>query len=287
MKYRRYDLENDNNFATKINDIKIFKCPEQFDKYDFDFYIHWHFAYEILYVESGSLTIRKDSEDVVVNANEIYFFNSEEVHYYADTQTQINKDLRFILMNFPLRMIEPFFDNPANHPTFSIEDETVRKNITQVMKMLYDIEDYNATFEDLRVKAILNYILYQLTKFCYNPNYKYTKGSDSNDYDCAKNAIVYMENNYKKDITLTDLAKYVGMTPAHFSNYFKEKAGMPFSKFLRRIRLDKAIHDMRENNLSVKQAAQNSGFPNVNSFISTCKEVYDKTPYEMKMIPIK
>ena len=287
MKYRRYNLEGDDNCVTKVDGVKIFRFPEDFEKYDFDFFIHWHFPYEIIYVERGSLTIRKDGEDVVVNANEIHFLNSEEVHFYANTQADYDNNLRFILMNIPLKMVEPYFDNPANHPTFFIEDETARKNITQVMKLLYDIEDYDAPYEDLKIKAILNYILYQLTSFCYNPDYKYSKGSDSSDYDCAKNAIVYMENNYKKNITLTDISNYIGMTPSHFSNYFKEKTGTPFLKFLRRIRLDKAISDMRENNTSVKDAALNSGFPNVNSLISACKEVYDKTPHEMKMIATK
>ena len=91
-----------------------------------------------------------------------------------------------------------------------------------------------------------------------------------------------MEENYASDISLTEIANYVGMTPAHFSKYFKDKNEMTFLKYLRRIRLDHAIKDLRDSEISVKDAALKNGFPNVNSMILTCKEIYGRTPLEMK-----
>ena len=57
---------------------------------------------------------------------------------------------------------------------------------------------------------------------------------------------------------------------------------MTFLKYLRRIRLDHAIKDLRDSEMSVKAAALKNGFPNVNSLILTCKEIYGRTPLEMK-----
>ena len=91
-----------------------------------------------------------------------------------------------------------------------------------------------------------------------------------------------MEENFNRDIPLNEIASYVGMTPAHFSKYFKDKNEMTFLKYLRRIRLDHAIKDLRDSEISVKDAALKNGFPNVNSLIFTCKEIYGRTPLEMK-----
>ena len=91
-----------------------------------------------------------------------------------------------------------------------------------------------------------------------------------------------MLNNYKNDIPLTEISTYVGMTPAHFSKYFKDKTETTFSKYLRKIRLEHAISDMITHNMSVQDAAKENGFPNVNSFIISCKAEYGRTPLEMK-----
>lgn len=72
------------------------------------------------------------------------------------------------------------------------------------------------------------------------------------------------------------------MTPAHFSKYFKDKTEETFSKYLRRVRLEHAIDDLRNKKITVRQAAIENGFPNVNSFIMSCKSEYGRTPAELR-----
>lgn len=106
--------------------------------------------------------------------------------------------------------------------------------------------------------------------------------TQADDFDCAKSAIRYMHDNYKHEITLNEIANYVGMTPAHFSKYFKDKTDETFSKYLRRVRLEHAIDDLRNKKITVRQAAIENGFPNVNSFILFCKSEYGRTPAELR-----
>ncbi len=284
MRSKRYLLEEDKNYKIKAYDAKIFKCPDQFDLYEaycsYHSELHWHKDYEFIYVKKGPFTIKKQDEDVILNDGDIYILNSEEVHLYPE----MKKEFEILFINIPTNMIEPYFEIPEKTPAFVIDNEIAKAHILHVSMLLYNIKDTNDKIEDFKVKSIINYILYHLGKYCYKPDLKYAKGSDSNDFDCAKKAIEYMEENYKKDITLTEISGYVGMTPSHFSKYFKDKTETTFSKYLRRIRLEHAVRDMRENNTSVKDATQNNGFPNINSFISTCKEIYGKTPNEMKIL---
>ncbi len=284
MKPKRYLLEEDTNYIIKAYDAKIYKCPDQFDMYEaycsYHSEPHWHKDYEFIYVRKGPFTIRKSYEEIILNDNDIYILNSEEVHLYPE----IKREFEILFINIPTSMIEPYFNIPEKTPAFVIDNEIAKVNILHVSKLLFDIQNIYDKFDNFKVNSIINYILYHLGKYCYKPNLKYVKGSDSSDFDCAKKAIDYMEKHYRKDITLTEIANYVGMTPSHFSKYFRDKTETTFSKYLRRIRLEHAVYDMRENNTSVKDAAQNNGFPNVNSFISTCKDIYGKTPNEMKTL---
>ena len=145
-------------------------------------------------------------------------------------------------------------------------------------------KDFNNRLDVLRVKAVLNDVSYYLLRDCKVNDMQYFRGgSDSDDFLCAKSAVHYMEQNYRNNITLEEISSYVGMAPAHFSKYFKDKIDLTFTQYLRKIRLEHAINDVILNNATVKEAALNNGFPNVNSFINSCKNEFGKTPMELKL----
>lgn len=271
MRYKRLFIEPSINYAAKI-----FRCPEQCSV--FDFTLHWHRDYEFIYVEKGPLKLQKTDSQVILGDGDVYFINSDEVHSYVD----VNDGLRFIVINISPKILQPYFDTPKKILSFEILRGEAYEKIAHSMRIICNIKNLDNRLEILKTKAMLNTMAYFLIRDCQNPDAEYIKGSDSEDFDCAKSAILYMEKNYCHEITLREISTYVGMTPAHFSKYFKDKNGVTFSKYLRRIRLDHAIKDLRDSDISVKTAALKNGFPNVNSLILTCKEIYGRTPLEMR-----
>lgn len=271
MRYKRFLIEPCQNYAAKI-----YLCPEQIN--DFDLMLHWHRDYEFIYVEKGPLKVQKIDSHITLNDGELYFLNSEEVHSYDE----VTDDLRFVVINISPKILRPYFKNPDEIPTFRIDKGEAYDGIAEALHRLCECKNLNDRIEILKIKAILNVISYYLIRDCERTGIEYIKGSDSDDFDCSQSAIQYMEENFNRDIPLNEIASYVGMTPAHFSKYFKDKNEMTFSKYLRRIRLDHAIKDLRDSEISVKTAALKNGFPNVNSLILTCKEIYGRTPLEIK-----
>lgn len=272
MKYKRFLIECSKNYSARI-----FRSPD-YSIEEFDFTLHWHRDYEFIYVEKGPLKVQKLDCEIVLQDGDVYFFNSEELHSYVD----VTEDLKFTVVNFPVKAIQPYFDNPQDCLTFKLDSPVAKARIAGSLKNLGECEDLDGRIESLKIKAVLNNISYYLIKDCQAPDLDFVKGSDSDDFTCAKSAILYMEQHYSKDIPLSEIATYVGMTPAHFSKYFKDKTEITFSKYLRRLRLGHALNDIINKDASVKQAALDNGFPNVNSLILTCKDEYGKTPLEMK-----
>ena len=142
------------------------------------------------------------------------------------------------------------------------------------------LPQFDNSVETIKIKAILHDILYYIIKYCVDDNASYVLGSSYEEINYAKIAIDYMYLYYKENITLSKIAEYVGLSSSHFSKYFKDKTNVTFSKYLRCIKLEKALLDMSKNGVSVKEAAINNGFPNVNSFIVSCKEMCNRTPLE-------
>ncbi len=275
MQYKRFAVEcNKNYFA------RIFRYPDTYPFELFGLPLHWHRDYEIIYVETGSLTIQKIDCTITLNAGDVYFINSEEVHTY---NTLDHDNLKFIAINFSIRAMQPYFANPYELLSFKIDSEHAKTKIANSMHRLFSCTNFYDRLEVLKIKSVLNNISYYLLRDCLDTSIKYFLGSETDDFICARSAAHYMEENYKNNITLEEISNFVGMTPAHFSKYFKDKVDLTFTQYLRRIRLEHAINDILIHNATVKEAALNNGFPNVNSFINSCKNEYGKTPMELKL----
>ncbi|PZE22282.1 helix-turn-helix domain-containing protein [Paenibacillus xerothermodurans] len=90
----------------------------------------------------------------------------------------------------------------------------------------------------------------------------------------------YIEQHYRQDIVLEDLAKNVFYTdPSYLSRLFKKKTGTSFSKFLTSVRMHKA-RKMMENgsDLAVADIAEAVGFNDCSYFIQMYKKFFGATP---------
>lgn len=256
--------------------VRVFKFTEESDK--IPSYLHWHKDYEIIYVKKGPVKLLRPGEETVLNDGDVCVLNSEEVHSYPESNT----GKCYLLASVPPFAIKPYLNDNKTEPKFKIKNDSIKLALSRSMKLLYDIENFNDKTDILKFKALLDNVFYYLLKYCIDDSVQYISGSDAGSLDCAATAMDYIEKNYCRNLSLTEISNYVGMTPAHFSKYFKKNTGMTFSSYLRKTRLERAVRDMTLTGCTVKEAALRNGFPNVNSFIESCKKEYGQTPLEIK-----
>ena len=240
--------------------------------------LRWHGSYEISYIKKGKVRLNKLDCEIILNAGDVYVLNSQEVHSYED----IGEDTQAVMLNIIPKAIAPYVDDPHIVPSFKQPEGEALEFIRKTMDIFHGYEEYKSKLISMKVRAVMYSVAYYLIRDCIDNDIQYVHGSQADDFDCAKSAIRYMHDNYKREITLNEIANYVGMTPAHFSKYFKDKTEETFSKYLRRVRLEHAIDDLRNKKITVRQAAVENGFPNVNSFILSCKSEYGRTPAELR-----
>lgn len=271
MKYKKALLPPEPYYSGRVTRYPDRKVP-------FEAGLRWHVSYEIAYVKKGKVRLNKLDCEIILNEGAVYVLNSQEVHSYED----ISDDTQVIMLNIIPKAIAPYVDVPHIVPKFKQPQGEALEFIRETMNTLYGFEEYKSKLISMKVRAVMYSVAYYLIRDCIDNNIEYVHGSQADDFDCAKSAIRYMHDNYKHEITLGEIANYVGMTPAHFSKYFKEKTEETFSRYLRRVRLEHAIDDLRNKKITVRQAAIENGFPNVNSLILSCKSEYGRTPAELK-----
>ena len=99
-----------------------------------------------------------------------------------------------------------------------------------------------------------------------------------NTSNLVKLAIDYMERNYHLDITLEDVAKYVGVTPQHFSKIFKQETGIKYIDWISELRIEQAKQYLLSDKYNIKEVCYLVGYKDPNYFSRIFKKVVGMSP---------
>jgi two-component system response regulator YesN len=95
-------------------------------------------------------------------------------------------------------------------------------------------------------------------------------------------ARVYIRENLHKNLSLKDVADWVHWNPNHFSEMFKRETGITYIEFVKRERIEKAIHILQETPAKVSEVAHEVGYEDVKYFSQLFKKYTGKTPSEFR-----
>jgi AraC-like DNA-binding protein len=92
----------------------------------------------------------------------------------------------------------------------------------------------------------------------------------------------YTLTNYKKDISLEEVASLSNLSITSFCRYFKLMTKKTYYDFLIEIRVSHACRFLIENKLPTEMICFNCGFNNVSNFYRHFKKVTGMTPLDYK-----
>ena len=90
--------------------------------------------------------------------------------------------------------------------------------------------------------------------------------------------IAYLYEHYNDKIDLETLARQIFCSESHLARSFKKYTGMTVVSFVHKIRIEKSRHMLKEEGLSVKEAAERAGYQNLNHFYKYFKQYTGMTP---------
>lgn len=101
----------------------------------------------------------------------------------------------------------------------------------------------------------------------------------------VERAIDYIYENYSKNISVTDIAEYLGIDRTYLYRLFKEEYNMSPQKYLLNFRLKTAMNKLEGGNMSIADIAYNCGFNDASAFCHQFKKVYKDTPLNYRRYP--
>ncbi|HHX12939.1 MAG TPA: helix-turn-helix transcriptional regulator, partial [Clostridiales bacterium] len=88
----------------------------------------------------------------------------------------------------------------------------------------------------------------------------------------------YIEENYKENITLNDLAEHVELNPSYFSNLFKTEVGINFSDYLLEVRMQVARKLLKDPTKRIYEVGNLVGYEDAVSFGRAFKKKVGMSP---------
>jgi two-component system response regulator YesN len=98
----------------------------------------------------------------------------------------------------------------------------------------------------------------------------------------VRQALIYIRNNYARQISLEDISRYIGISRIYLSQIFKKETGQNISGFLLGYRISQAKKMLGDSDLKIYEIADMIGFGSAQYFSRIFKEQTGMNPNEYR-----
>lgn len=259
--------------------IKGFKSESLFDNELFNSEIktikvsqklHWHDFYEIEYIYDGSGEYTINGVSYEICPNKVFISTPHDFH-----EIRFDSETKIINIQFVEDILNPDTYDLLSSPIV-ISDS--RKLLSNILEILY-------VFGPKSGKYSMKFSKYQLNAALYLIATQFVQSKGQRKYainDHFHNALVYINKNYKEEITLSDIARQVNLSPEYLSRLFKKHSGMRVSDYIISMRMNHAKILMKYTDTPVNEMASLSGYNSTPHFIREFKKTFGKSPQKLR-----
>lgn len=164
------------------------------------------------------------------------------------------------------------------HPEDSDREEILRI-CEKVVNILLNHQDLSDHSEDMLIFALFIELM-ELSSKAYMTQKSHPQKTSIPSV--VSKTIIYINDNYSEQISLSDLSIYCGCSVTYLTRTFKKHTGQTIHRYLTERRIEYAQKLLREG-ATVTEACYASGFSNCSNFIKVFKKVIGTTPKKLEL----
>jgi len=272
----------DPDFPIKVNYCRASEYGE------IVFPTHWHKHLEILFIQSGTVSVECNSVPFTAQKGDLILMNSNDLH----SGYSVSDDLYYYALIFDpsllhsasfdaveTRFITPIIQNHIVFRNKIAQDEEINSCIYQLVQ---ELEDREVGYE-LSIKSHLFRILTLLLRKHVSDNHLVSGYHQRrNNLERFYPVLRYIEEHYNKELTVAQLAEQAGLSRFHFSRLFKELTDRTVIEYINAIRLHRAEYLLHNTTMTISEIALFVGFHDIYYFSRTFKKVKHFSPSELR-----
>lgn len=216
--------------------------------------------------------------------------------FTAELERRLRLGLEYSDLGYTMSAVNDFLESVRNQPYPT--KEVVLNNIDDIMMIFAkELRIYNKQFDDIPEFSGID-LKTHLRKFDFFKDltqwlhefikiyFDFLLGLNSQHKRRTEilKAIQYIEENYTRNISLTDLAGQVNLSESYLSHLFKKETGSGIANYVLNLRLEMGKKLLKSTNLSVYEIAEKVGYSNVYYFSSSFKKAFGVSPTEYQKI---
>ena len=237
---------------------------------------NWHSNPEFIYITKGAGKVVCASESYSAKAGDIFFVPPETIH-----QVIAEKELDYYFI-----IIDTDFwnDNGLECSKYDFKTVITSPDTEKAIREVVRAREMLAENDPVSVAVLRNSILSLIIDICRNHassilGEEKNKTKDSDNY--VKRAMNYINDNYGRQLSTVEIAKYVGITQSYLSREFKKHTGETVVSYINIHRSKKAAQLIMRG-WSITEAALECGFESGSYFSQIYKKTTGHSPSDIK-----
>lgn len=250
-------------------------------------YCHWHHELELLFILEGNAVLHIGDHSHPIHSGDFAWIPSNAVHMVLG---ETNTPFRFIAIVFHPELIQsfgndavqdkyltPLFKWQFHHPCVLSAASVYLPRILDIVAAYQEKTAGYELFIKTRLLEICSLVYGQVCKFQVSK-------STSKNYRTSliKDMMLYLQAQYNKAVTLSQMAAHFHISKGHLCRFFKEMTNMSPFDYLNYFRVSKSARLLRETDLSVSTIADQTGFNNISYYNRTFRKYMHMTPGEYR-----
>lgn len=242
---------------------------------------HWHDDIEFIFVFDGEMQYNINGESVTIKKNEGIFINTKQLHFGFSTQ---KKECNFlcILLHPILLCATPAYEKNFVVPLLNnckIPYIKLNRNVLWKSEILDNLLRIDSVISHKTAPLKIQNTFITIWTLLYENVKKQDKTQIQNtDITIIKNMLFYIQNEYQKKITLSDIAASGAISESKCCKLFSKYIGRTPNGYLTQYRLDKSIDYLKNTDMSITEIAHSVGFNGSSYFAEIFHKYYKKSP---------
>ena len=224
--------------------------------------------YQIYYVISGEGDFIVDEERVTLDKGMYLFTRPGHIHGIADTREFDGQPLRMLEAKYVV-FDKEFQESLDQIPMVCHGSYIIEEMLTLIFREAIDTPPW---YFEIATHTFIT-VLYYMIRY-----QKIDNNTNSKRLILTNNVKENIRENYKSDLSLDKIAKFVGHSKNYLCKIFKEQTGMTINLYLNKVRIDKAAELLVNTNLDIAEIGVEVGYNNIYHFIKTFKKFIGTSP---------
>jgi AraC-like DNA-binding protein len=246
--------------------------------------------HRIFFVEEGSAVFYLDGQAYPAEKGDIFYWHSGIRYRVAQSEDAVISGCNFDFFRTDSTVLLPVFPMVADQFSGEVLEKTdfvdsqlfdrffrIRSTyaIRSKLHELYEEYESRQIFYEQRCSALLKDVLMLCLRFL--------SGNQAEaSAKITQEILAYIKQHYPEDLTNAHFAKVFHYHPNYISQLIKEQTGLPLHRYIRNFRIHTALDLLQSTDLTVAQAAEQVGIPDIHQFSKAFKQVIGISPSALR-----